>query len=92
MKTREMVYSTFTQTALTTSKLQPSLNNVQSQLKLEKNYSLAKDNKISYLEEMVFKAGFDPTDSKSMEEIIKKKNIDIVSLRKQLKLPATEDP
>ena len=41
---------------------------------------------------MVMKAGFDPSDSKAMEEIIKKKNADIASLRKKLKFPTTEDP
>ena len=37
-------------------------------------------------------AGFDPHNSKAMEEIIRKKNDDIVALKKQLKLPATKDP
>jgi len=54
--------------------------------------SIAKDNIIKYLEEMVVKAGFDPGNSKAMEEIIRKKNADIVSLKKQLKLPVTEYP
>lgn len=91
-QTGEMVYSTFTPTAVTSSKLQLSLNNVQSQLKLEKVSSLSKYNGTKYLEEMVIKAGFDPGNSKAMEEIIKKKNVDIAALKKQLKLPATKDP
>jgi hypothetical protein len=68
-----------------------SLNNIQSQLKLEKISSLAKDNKIKSLEELVLKIGYDPTNVKAAEELLKKKNVDIESLRKQLKLPATED-
>lgn len=91
-KTGEMVYSNFIHTAITVSKLQLSLNNVKLQLNLEKISSLAKVNRIKYLEEMVIKASFDPTNSKSMEEIIKKKNFDIASLRNKLKLPAIEDP
>jgi hypothetical protein len=68
-----------------------SLNNIQSQLKLEKISSLAKDNKIKSLEELVLKIGYDPTNVKAAEELIKKNNVDITSLRKQLKLPAIED-
>jgi len=55
--------------------------------------SLAKDNKIKYLEEeMVVKEGFDAGNSKAMEEIIRKKNADIAFLKKQFNFPATEDP
>jgi len=52
---------------------------------------LAKDNKIKTLEELVFKIGYDPTNVKEVEELIKKKNVDIASLRKHLKLPSIED-
>jgi hypothetical protein len=45
-KIEEMIFSTLKNTSLTASKLQVSLNNIQSQLKLEKISSLAKDNKI----------------------------------------------
>ena len=41
---------------------------------------------------MLIKGGFDPGNSKAMEEIIRKTNDDIVALKKQLKLLATEDP
>jgi hypothetical protein len=43
------------------------------------------------LEELVLKIGYDPSNIKAAEEMIKKKNADIASLRKQLKLPPTED-
>jgi hypothetical protein len=43
------------------------------------------------LEELVLKIGYDPSNIKVAEEMIKKKNADITSLRKQLKLPPTED-
>jgi hypothetical protein len=52
---------------------------------------LAKDNKIKSLEELVLKIGYDPTNFKAIEVLIKNKNVDIASLRKQLKLPATKD-
>jgi hypothetical protein len=68
-----------------------SLNNVQTQLKLEKISSFEKDNRIKTLEELVLKIGYDPSNVKEVEEMIKKKNVDIASLRKQLKFLPTED-
>jgi len=91
-KTGEMISSTLTNTAMSVSKLQVSFANVQSQLKMEKVSSLAKDNRIKYLEDLVLKIGYDPNDVNSDEEIIIKNNLDISTLRKQLKLLATEDP
>ena len=58
---------------------------------MEKISSLAKYNRIKSLEDLVTKIGYDPKDVNVAEEIIKK-NLDIATLRKQLKLPATEDP
>jgi hypothetical protein len=81
-QTGEMIFSTLKNTSMTASKLQVSLNNIQSQLKLEKISSLAKDNKIKSLEELVLKIGYDPTNVKATEELLKKKNVDITSLRK----------
>ena len=81
-QTGEMIFSTLKNTSLKTSKLQVSLNNIQSQLKMEKISSLAKDNKIKSLEELVLKIGYDPTNVKATEELLKKKNVDIASLRK----------
>jgi hypothetical protein len=91
-QTGEMIFSTLANTSTTAAKLQVSLNNVQTQLKLEKVSSLEKDNKIKSLEELVLKIGYDPSNVKAAEELLKKKNADIASLRKQLKIPATEDP
>jgi hypothetical protein len=90
-KTREMVFSTFSNASTTTSKLQVSLSNVQMQLKLEKISSFAKDNKIKTLEELVLKIGYDPSNVKEVKETLKKKNVNIESLRKQFKLPPTKD-
>jgi hypothetical protein len=90
-KTGEMVFSTLANASATAAKLQVSLNNVQTQLKLEKISSFAKDNRIKSLEELVLKIGYDPSNVKAVEEMLKKKNVDIASLRKKLKLPPTED-
>jgi hypothetical protein len=84
------ILSTLTNNSLTSSKLQVSLNNIQSQLKLEKISFLAKENKFKSLEELVIKIGYDPSNVKVVEELLKKKNVDIESLRKQLKVPTTE--
>ena len=73
------------------TKLQISLNNVQTQLKLEKISSFAKDNITKSLEELVLKIGYDPSNVKAAEEMLKKNNVDIASLRKQLKFSPTKD-
>jgi hypothetical protein len=90
-QTREMVFHILAHASSSAAKLQVSLNNAQTQLKLEKISSFAKDNRIKTLEELVLKIGYDPSNVKAAEEMIKKKNADISSLRKQLKLPPTED-
>ena len=89
--TGEMVFSALAHASSIASKLQVSLSNVQTQLKLEKISSFAKDNKIKSLEELVLKIGYDPSNVKVAEEMLKKNNADIASLRKQLKFPPTED-
>jgi hypothetical protein len=58
---------------------------------LEKISSFAKDNRIKTLEELVLKIRYDPSNVKAVEEMIKNKNANIISLRKQLKLPPTVD-
>jgi hypothetical protein len=51
----------------------------------------AKDNRIKSLEELVLKIGYDPSNVKVVEEMLKKNNIDIASLRKKLNMTSTED-
>ena len=74
------------------SKLQVTLANFQSQLKMEKVSSLAKDRRIKYFEDLVIRIGQDPSSINAIEDIIRKKNTNIEALRKQLKLLVTEDP
>lgn len=81
-----------TATAMSLSKLKVALSNVQSQLKIEKLSSLAKEDRLKSLEDLIVKVGYDPKDYKAVEENIKKKNANISTLCKQLKLPSTEDP
>ena len=80
-QTGEMIYSTLNKHALSLSKLQVSFANVQSQLKMENVSSLSKDNRIKSLEDFVVNIGYDPKDVNAAEEIIKKKNLDIETLR-----------
>jgi hypothetical protein len=91
-QTGEMISHTLAHVATSAAKLRTSLSNAQTQLKLEKMSSFAKDNRIKTLEELVLKIGYDPANVQAAEEMIKKKNADIAALRKQLKLPPTEDP
>ena len=88
-KIGEMVFHTLAHASTSAAKLQVSLNNAQTQLKMEKISSFAKDNRIKTLEELVLKIGYDTSNMKAVEEMIKKNNADIASLRKQLKLPPT---
>ena len=88
-QTGEKVFSTLENASTVASKLQASLSNVQTQLKLEKISSFAKDNMIKTLEELVLKIRYDFLNVKAVEEMLKKKNDDISTLRKQLKLPPT---
>jgi hypothetical protein len=81
-QTGEMVFSTLANASTAASKLQVSLNNVQTQLKLEKISSFSKDNRIKTLEELVLKIKYDPSNVKVVEDMLKKKNVDITSLRK----------
>ena len=86
-----MIFSTLANASTSAAKLQVSLNNVQTQLKLEKISSFAKENRIKSLEELVLKIGYDPSNVKESNEMLKKKNADIASLRKQLKLPPIDE-
>jgi len=49
---------------------------------LEKASSLAKDNRIKSLEEIIIELGHDPKDAKGIKALIKKKEGDIAALRK----------
>jgi hypothetical protein len=91
-QTGEMISHTLARVETSATKYRTTLSNAQTQLKLEKMSSFAEDNKIKTLEELVLKIGYDPANVKAAEEMIKKKNADITALRKQLKLPPTEDP
>jgi hypothetical protein len=90
-QTGEIVFSTLENASTTAVKLQVSLRNVQTQLKLEKISSFAKDNRIKSLEELVLKIEYDPSNVKVVKDMLKNKNVDIASLIKQLKLPPTKD-
>ena len=90
--TGEMVYSTLEDKALLAHKLQNSLNNTSAQLQLEKSSSLAKANRIKFLEEIIIELGRDPKDAKGIKALIKKKEEDIAALKKHLKLSITMHP
>lgn len=91
-KTGEIISSTLTNTSMNLFQMQVALSNAQSQLKMEKISSLSKDTRIKSLEDLVIKVGYDPLDTKVAEEIIKKKELDVIDLKKKLKLPIAHDP
>ena len=88
----EMIYSTLTAEAMVAYKLQDSLDNIATQFKLERASSQAKDTRIKSLEDLVIELGHGPSDVKGTEKLIKKKNEDIETLTKQLKLPHLQHP
>jgi len=44
------------------------------------------------LEDIIIELGHDPKDAKGIKELIRKKEEDIVALRKQLKMPPSMHP
>jgi len=77
-----MVYSTLKSVAIVAHQLQNSLNNISAQFQLEKASSQAKDTRIKSLEDLIIELGHDPKDVKATERLIKKKNDDIVAMKK----------
>lgn len=59
---------------------------------MERISSQSKDNKIKSLEGLVVRIGYDPSDVKEAKEVINKKELDIATLKKHLKMPTTHDP
>ena len=87
-----MVYSTLTNKAIVAHQIQNSLNNISPQFQLEKASSQAKDTRIKSLEDLVIELEHDPKDVKAGEQLIKKKNDDIATLKKQLKISPLHHP
>ena len=88
----KMLYSTITAKVMSINKLQNTIINMRDQMNVEKASLYAKDLIINSFEELVIQVGYDPANVKAIEQLVKKKNGDIVALRKQLKMPSTEDP
>ena len=88
----EMLYSTVVTKAMSATKLQNTIINMQDQMKLEKGSLYAKYLRIKALEDLILQVGYDPSNVQEAELLIKKKNEDIATLRKQLKLPQSEYP
>jgi len=87
-----MVHSTLADKAILAHRLQNSLHNTSAQLELEKASSLAKDNRLKSLEEIIMELGHDPNDPKGIQALIKKKEEDIAAFRRKLRLPITIHP
>lgn len=87
-----MIFSTLTGKAIVSHQLQNSLRNISAQYQLDKASSQAKDTQIKSLEDLVIEMGHDPKDIKATEQLIKRKNDDIVALKKQLKIPQLQRP
>jgi len=73
----EIIYSTLTENAMDSLKLKDSLDNVTTQLKLEKASSQANDTRIKSFEDLIIELGHYLSDVKATKRLIKKKNEDI---------------
>ena len=91
-QTGEMVYATLADRAMLAHQLKEALKNTNIQLDFERLSSSAKDNRIKTLEDIIVDLGHDPKDPKGVRGLMKKKEDDIVALRRQAKLPPTIHP
>ena len=91
-QTGEMVYATLADKTMLANRLENSLNNTAAQLELEKASSLAKDNRIKSLEDIIIELGHDPKDPKAIQTLLKIRDADLAALRNKVKLPATIHP
>ena len=88
----EMVYATLVESATMAHELKESLKNTNTQLDFERMSSLAKDNRIKSLEDIIIDLGHDPSDPTGVKALMKKKDDDLNALKKRLKLQPTEHP
>ena len=72
-QTGEMVYATLVERATLAHELKESLKNTNTQLDFERISSLAKDNRIKSLEDIIIDLGHDPKDPKGVKALMKKK-------------------
>lgn len=91
-QTGEMVYATLVDRATMAHELKESLRNTNTQLDLERMSSTSKDKSIKTLEDIIVGLGHDPKDPKGVRALMKKKEDDIVALKKRLKLVPTKHP
>ena len=91
-KTGEMVYATLAEKAILAHELKESLKNTNTQLDFERLSSTAKDNRIKTLEDIIVDLGHDPKDPKGVRTLMKKKDDDIATLKKRLRMLPTKHP
>lgn len=87
-----MVYATLADKATLVHELKESLKNTNTQLDLERISSRAKVNRIKTLEDIIVDLGNYPKNPKAIKALIKKKEDDIVALKKQMRLTSTMHP
>ena len=78
----KIIYSTVATKSMSANKLQNTNIDMQDQMKIDKASLYAKDLRIKALQELFLQVGYDPSNIQAVELFIKKKNDDIVALRK----------
>ena len=86
-----MTYSSLTTSAISLLELQNSLNNIISELKMDRLLSPSKDTIIKYLDFIVIKFDLYLHDNNVAQEIIKNINAYIQALCKRLEMPTRYD-
>ena len=87
----EMLYSKIVSKTMKSIRLEKTVLNLQNQMKLDKASLYANNLRVKALEDIVIEAGGDPANIEGEKVLIKQKNEDIAALRKQLKLPQSEN-
>ena len=88
----EMLYSKIVSKTMKSIRLEKTVLKLQNQMKLDKASLYANNLRIKALEDLVIEAGADPANMEIAKTLIKQKNEDIATLRKQLNLPQNENP
>lgn len=86
----EMLYSKIVSKTMKSIRLEKTVLNLQNQMKLDKASLYANNLRIKSLEDIVIEARGHPSNIEGEKVLIKHKNEDIASLRKQLKLTQSE--
>ena len=92
MQTIEVLYHDLLQLILSNKKIDAKVTKLEEQLKKEKAMGKAWKTKIKKLEADLMETGVNSDSQKSVKKLLEEKDKMMTSLKKQLKIPATDHP